>query len=277
MNTMKGYALLALLLTFSTWIYGQKGYEIGAFAGISNYIGDINPDFSLKTPGPHLAFVGRYNFNSRTSLRMDMGLGRLVGKDEISENPFQQARNLSFRTDYIDASLGFEFNFFNLVHGSRDQFYTPYVFAGLGFTYFNPKAELDDTWYALRDLGTEGQRQGDEYSRISGGLTYGIGLKMDFSYEWSFNAELCVRQPGTDYLDDVSTVYPELTQLAATRGEIAVRLADRSGELGIEPIGTPGRQRGNSGDNDSYYSVRIGVAYYIGLLQCPSLSRPQTR
>jgi hypothetical protein len=274
---MKGYALLVFFLTFSTWIFGQKGYELGGFAGISNYVGDINPDFSLKTPGPALALIGRYNFNTRTSLRMDLGLGRLVGKDALSENPFQQARNLSFRTDYIDSSIGFEFNFFNLIHGSRDQFYTPYVFGGLAFTYYNPKAKLDDKWHALRDLGTEGQREGDEYARIAGGLTYGIGLKMDFNYAWSFNAELCVRQTGTDYLDDVSTVYPEMTELANRRGEIAVRLSDRSPELGIEPIGTPGRQRGNSDDNDMYYSLRLGVVYYIGLLQCPALSRPHTR
>ena len=102
-------------------------------------------------------------------------------------------------------------------------------------------------------------------------------MKLDFNYEWSFNAELCVRQTGTDYLDDVSTVYPEMTELANRRGDNAVRLSDRSGELGIEPIGAPGRQRGNSDDNDMYYSARIGVVYYIGLLQCPALSRPHTR
>src|SRR5262245_3100929 len=119
---MKGYSLLVFILVFTTSVFSQKGYELGVFAGISNYIGDINPDFSLKTPGPSLAVVGRYNFNSRTSLRMDLAAGRLIGKDHLSENPFQQARNLSFRTDYVDASLDFEFNFFNLIHGSRDQF-----------------------------------------------------------------------------------------------------------------------------------------------------------
>ena len=194
----------------------------------------------------------------------------------MSENPFQQSRNLSFRTDIIDASLGFEFNFFNLIHGSRDQFYTPYIFGGLAFTYYNPKAKLDDEWHPLRYLGTEGQREGDEYAQIAAGLGYGIGFKMDFNYEWSLNIELAVRQPGTDYLDDVSTVYPNIAELEQLRGPLAVRLSDRSPELGIEPIGQPGRQRGNSGDNDAYYSLRVGVVYFIGLLQCPAISRPQS-
>jgi hypothetical protein len=79
----------------------------------------------------------------------------------------------------------------------------------------------------------------------------------------------------TDYIDDVSTTYPNMVELEMERGPIAVQLSDRSGELGIEPIGAFGRQRGVSGDKDSYYSFRIGIVYYIGLLQCPSISRPQ--
>lgn len=272
---MKGYSLLVLFVAISLAGYSQKGYELGGMIGITNYIGDINPNFSLKTPGPSICGIARYNFNTRTSLRVDMAAGRLVGKDNISENNFQQARNLSFRTDYLDASLDFEFNFFSLVHGSRDKYFTPYVFGGLAFCYYNPKAKLGDTWYGLRDMGTEGQRIGYEYSRITAGMTYGMGIKLDINYDWSLNIELSVRQMGTDYLDDVSTVYPIMSELAATRGDIAVQLSDRSAELGIEPIGEPGRQRGVSSNKDAYYSFRIGVAYYIGLLQCPALSRPR--
>ena len=272
---MKGYRLVILFVALSFTGYSQKGYELGGLIGVSNYIGDINPNFSLKTPGLSLCGIGRYNFNSRTSIRADVGIGRLYGRDDISENNFQQARNLSFRTDFIDASLDFEFNFFSLVHGSRDKYFTPYVFGGLAFTYYNPKAELNDTWYALRELGTEGQNKGSEYARITAGLTYGMGLKYDLNYEWSLNVELSVRQPGTDYLDDVSTEYPDMFELADRRGEIAVLLSDRSAETGIEPIGATGYQRGVSSNNDAYYSFRIGLVYYIGLLQCPALSKPR--
>ncbi len=273
---MKGYILLFFLVAFSCTGYSQKGYEIGGMVGLSNYYGDINPNFSFKAPGYSICAIGRYNFNTRTSIRMDVGAGRILGKDNLSENNFQKSRNLSFRTDFLDASLDFEFNFFNLIHGSRDQYFTPYVFGGLAFAYYNPRAELDGTWYALRPLGTEGQAKGNEYARITGGLTYGIGIKLDFNYEWSLNVELSVRQMGSDYLDDVSTVYPNMSELVNRRGDIAVRLSDRSGELGIDPqIGEPGRQRGVDNNKDGYYSLRIGAVYYIGLLQCPALSRPR--
>lgn len=273
---MKGFSLLVLFVALSFAGYSQKGYELGGLIGISNYIGDINPNFSLKTPGPSICGLARYNFNTRTSLRVDLAAGRLIGKDNLSENNFQQARNLSFRTDYLDGSIDFEFNFLPLVHGSRDRYFSPYVFGGLAFMYYNPKAKLDDTWYALRPLGTEGQFKGNEYSRITAGMTYGMGVKVDLNYEWSFNAELSVRQVGTDYLDDVSTVYPDMFELAALRGDIAVRLSDRSLETGRqEPIGQTGRQRGVSSVNDAYYSFRVGLVYYIGLLQCPALSKPR--
>jgi len=271
---MKGFLLLPLMLISCISLFSQKGYEIGVLGGVSFYVGDINPGYSIKSPGPSLEILGRYNFNNRTSIRMDLAAGRLLGRDSISENPFQKARNLSFRTDYVDASLDLEFNFFPYIHGSRNQNFTPYVFGGLAFTYYSPHAKLNDRWYALRPLGTEGQARGDEYANIGPALSYGIGFKMDFNYEWSLNAEMSARQMFSDYIDDVSTTYPNMQQLESTRGEIAPLLSDRSGELGIEPIGTPGRQRGVSGDNDSYYSFRIGIVYYIGLLQCPEISKP---
>ncbi len=270
---MKGYFLFTFFIISCIPVFSQKGYELGVLGGVSFYVGDINPNYSIKTPGPSLMVLGRYNFNTRTSIRLDVAAGRLIGKDKLSENPFQQARNLSFRTDYLDSSLDLEFNFFNYVHGSRDQYFTPYVFGGIAFTYYNPRAKLDDTWYNLRQFGTEGQAVGDEYARIIPALSYGMGFKIDINYEWSFNVEMSARQMFTDYIDDVSTTYPDMNELASTRGEIAPLLSDRSGELGIEPIGTEGRQRGVSGDNDSYYSFRLGVVYYIGLLQCPAISK----
>ena len=272
---MKGYIILCFFALLQFQGISQKGYEIGLLGGVSYCIGDINPNYSLKTPGLSLEFISRYNFNTRTSIRFDVGAGQLIGKDELSENSFQKARNLSFKTNYVDASLDLEFNFFNLIHGSRDHYYTPYIFGGLAVTYFNPRAKLDDKWYGLRLMGTEGQPLGDEYNQFSPALSYGMGFKMDLSYEWSFNIELSSRLSGSDYLDDVSTVYPDMDELAARRGDIAVRLSDRSGELGIEPIGAPGRQRGASQDNDAYYSLRVGLVYYIGFLQCPDISKPR--
>ena len=79
----------------------------------------------------------------------------------------------------------------------------------------------------------------------------------------------------SDYLDDVSTVYPNVVELQALRGDMAAMLADRSGEVVGEPIGEQGRQRGTSSTNDAYAFFSVGLVYYIGSLPCPSISRPR--
>ena len=123
-------------------------------------------------------------------------------------------------------------------------------------------------------MGTEGQFKGDEYYTVQGAITYGIGFKIDLSYEWSLNFELSARRAFTDYVDDVSTVYPDMDDLEALRGPIAVQLADRSmvGDNEIR-IGQPGRQRGNKNNNDSYAMLGVGLVYYFGDIRCPPYTR----
>ena len=174
-----------------------------------------------------------------------------------------------------------EFNFLPYFHGSKDQGWTPYLFGGLGVSYFNPKAEIDGDLVELRPLGTEGQFKGEEYFTVAGGWVYGFGIKIDLNYEWSLNLEVSGRRVFSDYIDDVSTVYPEMDDLEDLRGELAVRLSDRSPELFQEdpdfftnnniefPVAGSGRQRGNSSDRDNYVMIGIGIMYYFGDLRCP--------
>lgn len=253
---------------------GQRGYEVGLWLGGGHYFGDLNTTYRIDRPGLAAGLVGRYNFNNRLSFKMTAGYGRLEAWDADSENPFQLARNLSFRSDVIDGSFQIEFNFLPYVHGSDDQFFTPYLSAGFGVFKFNPKTLYQDEWVALQPLGTEGQPVGGEYTLVQPSLVYAFGLKVDINSEWSINAEISGRAVFTDYLDDVSTVYPNIIELGALRGQDAAALSDRSLELGIEPVGEEGRQRGNSRNNDSYAFLTVGIVYYIGTLQCPPMSRP---
>jgi len=275
---MKKIALfLTCFLCLAGILHGQRGPEIGLMLGASNYFGDINPNYSLKRIGPAGVFIARYNFNNRFCFKFAGSYGRLRGLDSDSENAFQRARNLSFRSGVVDASLQLEFNFFPYIHGSSQDFYTPYIFVGLGAYFSNPKAEFNGTWVALQPLGTEGQPIGGEYPLANPALAYGIGFKTDITPVWSLNVELSGRALFTDYLDDVSTVYPNLLQLQNTRGTLAAQLSDRSGEVVAEPIGQPGRQRGNSKNNDAYGFMTVGLVYYLGKLQCPVISRPHVK
>lgn len=265
--------LFSLSLILCTSILpAQIGYEFGGFLGAGWYFGDLNPDFSLNHPGPAIGLIGRHNFNDRIGLALTGNYTFVEGNDAWSENPYQRARNLSFRSNIFDFGGRFEFNFMRYKHGSQDYWFTPYVFGGISVFVFNPKAELNGEWYALRDLGTEGQFTGEEYYILQPALNYGLGLKFDLSYEWSINIEIDARKLWTDYLDDVSSVYADKLEIDALRGPIAVALSDRSiPDSNFPQIGEAGRQRGDSQNNDIYGMVKVGLVYYFGEIRCPEI------
>lgn len=267
--------IIGLLMLCLTSVKAQKGYEVGGWLGVGHYFGDLNTTYSLNRLGLAGGLIGRYNFNERVCLRIGGSYGRVSAYDSDSDNSFNQARNLSFRSDIIEGIGVFEFNFLPYVHGSQDEFFTPYLFGGLGLSYFTSKAQLDGRWVPLQPLGTEGQSIGGEYNKGAISWVYGFGLKLDLNYVWSLNFEISGRTLFSDYLDDVSTTYPNQVELQALRGDDAARLSDRSGEIRPEPIGEEGRQRGTSSTNDSYAFLSIGLVYYIGSLQCPPISRPR--
>ena len=251
----------------------QKGWEVGAGAGISYYLGDLNTNFNLDKPGIAASLIGRYNFNERLNLKFSVNATRLSADDANSRNAYERARNLSFRSHVLDGAAQLEFNFLPYVHGSDDQFYTPYIFLGFSVFNFNPQASINGQWENLQILGTEGQELRDEYSRISTGFVYGAGWKIDLNHVWSVNFEYSGRQLNTDYFDDVSGQYTSKTSLLSRRGQLAVDLSDRSiPDLNTFQIGEPGRQRGNSRNNDSYHFFQISVLYYLGRLECPDIS-----
>ncbi|GIV30775.1 MAG: hypothetical protein KatS3mg029_0126 [Saprospiraceae bacterium] len=280
-NATTGWLLtLAFAFTVAT-SYSQEGFEAGGWLGMSHYFGDLNTNMRIDHPGLAGGLALRYNFNPRIALKLSGNTGTVAAYDADSPNIFERARNLHFKSRVADAALQLEFNFLEYLHGSKDQFWTPYLFLGMGVSYFNPKAKLDGTWYELRPLGTEGQFKGEEYYTVSGGWVYGMGLKVDLSYEWSINIELSSRRLFTDYLDDVSTVYPDPGDVENIRGEFATRFIDRSPELYAKdpeffmvnqieyPIGEPGRQRGNSKTRDTYVYFSVGFFYYFGDIKCP--------
>lgn len=270
-------SLLVLLSLSIISLWGQQGWEAGGWLGVSHYFGDLNTNLRIGDPGYSGGLIGRYNFNKRVCLKLSGNYGNVSAQDADSDNLYERARNQSFRSVIVDGTAQMEFNFLTYTHGSKDEFFTPYLLAGLNVFYFNPQAEYNGEWVDLRPLGTEGQFRGEEYYTTQVGLAYGMGLKVDLSYRWSLNIELSARRIFTDYLDDVSTVYADKEDLEKLRGDVAVTLSDRSLLLpGVNEDGAlsqPGRQRGNSVTKDTYAFLGVGLVYYFGDLKCPPYSR----
>lgn len=266
------FILLVLIVFISNPLHAQKGWEAGAWLGASHYFGDLNTDNEINELGPAGGVFARYNFNNRLALKLGGAMGQIAGDDTNSENNFEIHRNLNFSSTIVDVATQFEFNFLPYDHGSKKNFFSPYLFAGFNVFYYNPQTEIDGDLVDLRPLGTEGQFIAEEYTTLDGGLVYGGGIKFSLNYTWSLEVELSSRRLFTDYLDDVSTTYPEYDDLENLRGELAVLLADRSGEILDVPIGETGRQRGNSNNNDFYAMIGISLVYYFGDIACPGIT-----
>ncbi|MBL7803438.1 MAG: outer membrane beta-barrel protein [Saprospiraceae bacterium] len=271
MNYLRFGAILAVICWMHTSALAQmRGWEVGGWAGASNYFGDLNTNWRLNRLHAHGGIGARYNFNDRLAFKLGFNAGGISASDSDSKNVYEQRRNLDFRSLIFDGTAQFEFNFLPYVHGDRELWFTPYLFLGTTFFYFNPQTEYEGKTYNLRELGTEGQFQGEEYNTSQAALAYGFGFKTDLSYRWSINVELSGRRLFTDYLDDVSGTYADNRDIRAQRGEIAAALADRS----VEPrIGDPGRQRGNGKNDDMYAFLNVGLFYYFGSIRCPGLTR----
>ena len=167
-----------LLFTSVFYTFGQKGYELGGWLGGATYYGDLNTTLMPRKPGLAGGLSARYNFNTRVCLRTSLNMARIGADDVLSENNYEKNRNLSFRSNIFDMTSGLEFNFYEYEHGSHDSWFTPYLFGGFSIFSYNPKAKLNDEWYELRPLGTEGQDLGNEYGKISAGFYHWRGIQM---------------------------------------------------------------------------------------------------
>jgi opacity protein-like surface antigen len=284
---MRANRFLPLLLLLGLFVSApaaaqleMRGLEIGPWAGVSFYLGDLNTDFRFDRPNLAGGFAARYNFNHRLAAKVSFNYGKIEAYDSDSGNPFEQNRNLSFQSDIFDGTAQFEFNFLPYFHGHKEYFFTPYAFAGISVFNYNPKAETDGgELVELRGLGTEGQLRGEEYLVLSSALAYGIGLKWDLTYELSMDLHVGVRNASTDYLDDVSTVYPDASDLLRSRGPLAAELYDRSLMLDGEGnrIDREGEQRGDDTMNDRYIFVGLGLNYYFGDVRCPDYGNKRSR
>jgi hypothetical protein len=228
-----------LLLAFVTFlikneIVAQDLYrnEVGVFLGGSYYTGDLNPKSHFLLTKFAGGIVYRYNITPRWAFKASALLGWLEGSDAKSKANVE--RNLSFKTYLFDFSPQIEFNFLPYIMGDKKHFITPYIFVGASVFNFKPRAQ-DSTgkWFDLNSMGTEGQGTTQEgknkpYSLTSIAIPFGLGLKISPSKSISLGLEWGIRKTFTDYIDDVSTVYPDYLILSSEKGMDAVALSDKS-------------------------------------------------
>ena len=255
--------IIFLLLLFVSFNLQAQTWEVGGFAGGSAYMGDLNPKNPVKVSGVALGAFVKRNFDGYLSARLNYTFGTIGGADSTSSSPQFRQRNLSFQTQLSELSLIGEFNFFNYIPESGKNKFTPFVYAGIGVIGYNPQASYQGQTYDLRPLMTEGESK--PYGKVALTIPYGVGIKYNFSGTWNIIADIGYRNPTTDYLDDVSGVYPAKNKLTTP---LAQALSDRSGESTGIYTGSPGSQRGDFRPKDTYMFVGVGISFTFVSSKC---------
>lgn len=234
---MKRLLFLAILAS-SLGSAAQYQWDYGLKLGAANYLGDIGGkelerrdfvvDMHLRQTRWAVGGYGRYKFSKRFALAANLDYLRIQDADRLTTYAPRRTRNLNFRNDMFELGVRGELTvWYDNDVGNRG-FYNPdfklYLFGGLAAYYSNPKARLvydgtnldnpgdlvpgdyaDNTWYALRNLRTEGA----SYSAFGLAIPLGIGFYFTHNKEWRFGWEFSWRTTFSDYLDDVSTYYYE--------------------------------------------------------------------
>lgn len=196
--------------------------------------------------------------------------GKVSGADSVSQEKNNRSRNLSFESAVDELSLHIELTAFHRYERTR---LNPFILAGASVFHFNPKAKLNDRWYELQPLGTEGQYitgggYAKPYKLIQFSIPLGFGIAIQLSKKIRLKAEFCHHLLFTDYLDDVSTVYPDVESLSSTpKGEQAVALSGRRLNGTYPPANSP---RGGSKYKDAYTTTGLTLIYNPGIMRCPS-------
>jgi len=266
---MKHCLLICFWVLLTGTSSSAQNLEAGFFLGASNYQGDLQPTHFLFAESK-VAYGGfiKYPVLDYLFVRASITKGTISGNDLNSNiDSGRRRRNLNFRSDILDFGLQAEFHPLTLIYG-ESKIISPYLMGGVnGFT-FNPEAFHIDRFYALAPLGTEGQfLEGSgvsPYKRLQVSIPAGIGIELKVSDYNSIALEFGIRKTFTDYLDDVSGSYPDLTQLAEL-DPLAATLSFRKTDNNGEPANLPaaGTQRGNPDAGDLYYFFGVNFGFNI--------------
>lgn len=266
--------------TQRNWSLNKKeillGYGATQFTGDLGGRNQIGTDYSLKdidfpstTMGGMIGF--RYRFHPFWATTTVLNIGMLRGNDAETQEIIRNSRNLHFRTMYYELQQRIECILFaNEKFGAR--YSLPghkgfknhneqiYLFSGIGVTYFNPKAQYNGSWIALRPLKTEGQGLpggAEETLPITATIPFGIGMRFGIGRMWRLGIEATYVKTFSDYIDDVHGVYYDPSQLSSPEAQYLSNPSQNNTNWFA-----PGQQRGDK-QKDAFYTLNLVVARNI--------------
>jgi len=252
---------------------------------------------------PH--FMGgmfiRYSAHPAFAIRLGESFGTLYATDEWNTQKAKSAssteddayqryiRNQSVRSLIWESSLLFEitprrFNYESLAARKRFQ---PYLMLGVAYMHFRPTAKYVDKdgndrgYVNLYDLNVEATGVPSElysdaqakYNLWQIAVPAGLGVRWDIGRRLALGVEWLYRITFTDQLDNVSGKYvdPKLYQTYLTPQEaaLATEMQDRSSLIDKSIVHSPGENRGNASNKDSYSTFGLTLIFKVPSKKTP--------
>ena len=272
---MKKIIIGSFLAAISFYCNAQQSTEFGYNIGTSNYLGDMQPkDRTYKWSGFSTGIFAKRNLHPMVAIKGFVNYARICGDDSRTSVQDQLNRNLNFRSFVLEWGVVGELNLlpFNrfIEQGDiRHYNFTPFIYGGLNVFHFNPKTYYNGQWIALQPLSTEGQNTSinadPNYRLTQLALPFGFGFKYQVTPELTIAYEMGARKTFTDYLDDVSGNYTDLSVLASEKGSLAAELSYRGDEIFGKELTSSylGEQRGNSSNKDWYLINSLSISYKL--------------
>ena len=185
-KTLFPILLLITTVTLSAQDAPEYRAEIGGGIGVVSYVGDFNGNL-FKNMQPMFTLLGRYKFNPRMALALNMSYGKIKGSSKNAETYYPLSEVVDFNHGLLDVGLRYEYNFwpYGTGHEYRGaQKITPYIYIGLGATFAKP----DKTEVALN-------------FPIGAGVKYKVGERWNLALEWTMHFTT------SDMLDGVKDPY----------------------------------------------------------------------
>lgn len=271
MKRVPVFTFLLLLLSGSC-LLAQRTHAVSGGIGTIYYYGDLTDRFKSAQLKPAASLAYHSYIQQKLALRLAMSYGEIGAEDRMANSDARRARNLHFRSPIFEVSAVMIYEILKDKHFGNawvsKPFFTPYVFAGVSMFHFNPQARYNGSWIDLQPLGTEGQQIPSSgtgpYSRVQVAIPAGLGMSVRIADYTGINMELGYRLTRTDYLDDVSGNYPDMSQLAEYN-PTAADLSYRSyqGVSYDDYIQQYGSVRGNPDAKDGFFFFNVSVIYYL--------------
>lgn len=257
---------ILILLLISNQIYSQsfisrnRQYEAGINLAAMAYLGDVQGNSGIGKPfikdlnqsnttlyyGAFFTYYPKFSAKGY-GIRIAIGRGVLHGADSLIQDKggaelARKRRNAAFKTPINEATISLEYH---LTLGKL----RPFIVAGLGMVKFNPKTYYNGKWIELRPLTTELI----PYPTTALIMPIGLGFKLFTENQKALTIEVLYRYATTDFIDDVSTVYPSISALSSTARELSYRNSNYQ----------EGDQRGDPKDMDNYFSLSLKYALLL--------------